>query len=459
MSKRDSEFMYMELAAMIRTQILSGVIKPGEFLMSEHDMCNKYMMSRTPVRNALKQLALEGLITKIQGRGTMVSTALDLEDDSSTLIIASPYPSSFTRRSLPLLIRSFHERHPDIRVKVISIPSDMNKEVYSRQFVSVGVHPDLIVVQDRDFQHLKQLDDFEKVIDMGIELPAIHPTLLRCFQIDGRQLGVPLTFSPVVMMHNPELFERYQMAPPEHDWSREQFARSAIALTRDLDQDGIIDLYGAAIHSLITRWPALVLPEWRQFRHTRSPEDRLSLIRRFDEIRAWIYRDHLAPVFALNDEMLALELFVEGKIGMYMTTLLGFDDAWDYPLTSIPGSNSGLLIANGMLVTRASRKKKEAKLFLELLLDREVQLRVSETSGLLSPLTDVNQSIRGEERMEAIGADDRTLDQSLYIHDLLPDPEAVHELYGRMKHYWSGMETAEAMLERISDLMEPITGH
>lgn len=64
------EPLYIQLANELRTQIDTKVIKPGEKLKSESEMVAEYQVGRLTVRNALDLLLHEGLIEKVQGRGT-----------------------------------------------------------------------------------------------------------------------------------------------------------------------------------------------------------------------------------------------------------------------------------------------------------------------------------------------------------------------------------------------------
>ncbi|MCJ7693883.1 MAG: GntR family transcriptional regulator [Anaerolineaceae bacterium] len=48
--------------------------KPGDCLPSEREICERYNVSRITVRNSLAALARDGLIHKIQGKGTFVSS-------------------------------------------------------------------------------------------------------------------------------------------------------------------------------------------------------------------------------------------------------------------------------------------------------------------------------------------------------------------------------------------------
>ena len=65
----------------LRQAILRGELKPGERLMEIH-LAQKLGVSRTPVREAIRKLELEGLVLMIPRKGAIVAeiTVQDLED-------------------------------------------------------------------------------------------------------------------------------------------------------------------------------------------------------------------------------------------------------------------------------------------------------------------------------------------------------------------------------------------
>lgn len=67
-----------EIIDLIREMITSGELEPGE-KVPEKDLCERFGVSRTPLREALKVLAVEGLVTLTPNRGAFVSV-LTLED-------------------------------------------------------------------------------------------------------------------------------------------------------------------------------------------------------------------------------------------------------------------------------------------------------------------------------------------------------------------------------------------
>ncbi len=54
-------------------KILDGILKPGERLPTELELCDQYEVSRTVVRESIARLRSEGLLVSIQGRGMFVA--------------------------------------------------------------------------------------------------------------------------------------------------------------------------------------------------------------------------------------------------------------------------------------------------------------------------------------------------------------------------------------------------
>jgi GntR family transcriptional regulator len=64
--------LYFQLAETLREQIASGTVASGDKLPSEHELCARYDVSRSVVRQALLSLAQDGLIATERGRGAFV---------------------------------------------------------------------------------------------------------------------------------------------------------------------------------------------------------------------------------------------------------------------------------------------------------------------------------------------------------------------------------------------------
>jgi GntR family transcriptional regulator len=64
--------LHQQLFRILRNEILSGLVKPGDFLPAEPELCERYQLSRATVRTALASLHEIALIERLQGVGTRV---------------------------------------------------------------------------------------------------------------------------------------------------------------------------------------------------------------------------------------------------------------------------------------------------------------------------------------------------------------------------------------------------
>lgn len=65
--------LYYQLKQLLAERMASGEWQPGDMLPTEEQLQEQYDLSRTTVRQALKELEFEGKISRYRGRGTFVS--------------------------------------------------------------------------------------------------------------------------------------------------------------------------------------------------------------------------------------------------------------------------------------------------------------------------------------------------------------------------------------------------
>jgi DNA-binding GntR family transcriptional regulator len=76
-----------EVAAKLRERIFDGVLAPGSFI-DELMLCGEWAISRTPLREALKVLAAEGLVRHEPRRGCFVNQITERDLDEIFPVIA-----------------------------------------------------------------------------------------------------------------------------------------------------------------------------------------------------------------------------------------------------------------------------------------------------------------------------------------------------------------------------------
>jgi DNA-binding GntR family transcriptional regulator len=77
---RPRQSFHMEFVPLLRDMILACELQPGEKL-SEPKLCKHFGVSRTPLREALKVLAAEGLVVLQPNRGARIATITPAEVD------------------------------------------------------------------------------------------------------------------------------------------------------------------------------------------------------------------------------------------------------------------------------------------------------------------------------------------------------------------------------------------
>jgi GntR family histidine utilization transcriptional repressor len=75
---------YEQVKAFVKAQINQGVWRPGDAVPSEAALQQQFGVSRMTVNRAVKELAVEGVVTRVQGSGTVVA---QLHRISSTLAV------------------------------------------------------------------------------------------------------------------------------------------------------------------------------------------------------------------------------------------------------------------------------------------------------------------------------------------------------------------------------------
>lgn len=80
--------LHSEVVARLREMILEGELEPGKKIV-EQDLCDRFEISRTPLREALKVLAAEGMVELLPRRGARVAMIDETELEELFPIIAS----------------------------------------------------------------------------------------------------------------------------------------------------------------------------------------------------------------------------------------------------------------------------------------------------------------------------------------------------------------------------------
>ena len=94
--------LYYQLKELIRSQIKSGELRPGDQLPTESQLVERYGVSLITVRHALKDLVNEGLLYRRQGKGTYLAS----RDDEQSFVRLRCLVEDVASKGIPLSSRT-----------------------------------------------------------------------------------------------------------------------------------------------------------------------------------------------------------------------------------------------------------------------------------------------------------------------------------------------------------------
>ena len=109
---------YAQLIELLRQKINRKTWLPGNQIPGEEELCRQYEVSRTVVRQALRELELEGLVTRRKGKGTFVAEPKISEGLVQKL---TGFYADMVERGYKPVTRVLHQR---------VIPADENVSAY-----------------------------------------------------------------------------------------------------------------------------------------------------------------------------------------------------------------------------------------------------------------------------------------------------------------------------------------
>ncbi len=215
--------LYHQLKTMIREQIESGLWKPGDRIPTEHELCRLYGISRSPVRQALKELEYEGVLVRRPGAGTFVSEQCPRSAPSSTPIRLMC--SDLRWSELLEYVRSaWNEIHPreEISFQVEVVSHTRFYDLLSAA-VGSGMAPDAAMVDcvwvaglaRAGFLYpLEDLSSPERSVALGKDL---YPAFVQANSYRGKLYGLPVKADIALLWYRRDWFEQEGLVPPR-DW-------------------------------------------------------------------------------------------------------------------------------------------------------------------------------------------------------------------------------------------------
>jgi multiple sugar transport system substrate-binding protein len=211
---------YHQLKSLILEQIGSGLWRPGDRIPTEQELCQLYGISRSPVRQALTELAREGVLTRRPGQGTFVNTRSPgehLSDAPIQMMSSDPYWS----RVLDHVSCVWSAKHPDraIRFQVNVVGHGQLYDLLSTA-VGSGAAPDVAMVDCVWVAGLARSGFLYPLEDMGSQWnhtefgKDLYPAFVEANSFDDRLYGLPVKADVSLLWYRRDWFAQERLEPP-----------------------------------------------------------------------------------------------------------------------------------------------------------------------------------------------------------------------------------------------------
>ncbi|MEA2711795.1 MAG: multiple sugar transport system substrate-binding protein [Phycisphaerales bacterium] len=347
------------------------------------------------------------------------------------------------------VIPAFEKTHPGIKVRI----NEGFGELYDGKLLTLiagKVAPDVFHVVQSNFPSYAAkniclpLDELA-ANDKSFDISTLYPLLGDAMRYDGKLLGLPSDFSPIVMAYNVELFDRMNVPYPKPDWTWADFLATCHALTKDTDGDGKIDTWGCTNQPQYNRWPAWVWMNGGDIFNadvTRCVMDSPQAIGGFEFYTGLSLTEKVAPRPNLLEPYLYQALFASGRVGMIAESryiykrflrLRKLDFKWDLaPMPRGPAGQFTTYIWGGNCVFRGTKHPKEAWQFVKYLTGPQGAEVTLDAGNALPPLRSAAEAEIARPRDGNVPKHDRYFVDAIAYGRVAPFPRQYPELMSAM---------------------------
>jgi multiple sugar transport system substrate-binding protein len=217
---------YFQLKTLLLESILRGEYGAGDRLPTEHELCERHGLSRTPVTRALSELAQEGVLLRHRRRGTFVNPHwLRRPADRAEVRVVVPEGTWET------LVRA--AASPEIPVNVVTVSRPSLRQTLTHA-VAEGQAPDVAVLDSvwlaefAEARFLYPLEDLdEDWVRTEYEVDFLSP-LVAANRYSGLTFGVSAFADVAGLWYRRSELERTGFAPPT-TWAELRSVGRAIA--------------------------------------------------------------------------------------------------------------------------------------------------------------------------------------------------------------------------------------
>ncbi len=156
-------------------------------------------------------------------------------------------PNGESYQVIDQAIQKFEKKYPNVKIEY---KSGIMKDDYSSWLaneITKGTTPDLFMVLSSDFNTLSSigiLKDLNRLIkEDQIDTSIFYQSAMLAGN-NSSQYALPYEINPTIMCINHDLLTKENIEIPSSDWTIDDFYKICTQVTKDTNNDGVIDQYG-----------------------------------------------------------------------------------------------------------------------------------------------------------------------------------------------------------------------
>ncbi len=368
-------------------------------------------MKKITRRNFLKATALCAAAGALSACGAAASTpassaaASTLSAAASSAAEEAPCTITFNQfsgtgdniASLEKMIAEYNKVHPNVTID----RQDYGYEEYFTQMsakVSGGQAPDVFELDYQNFVSyakngaLMPLDDI--IASKGIDVSQYNEMALKAFSADGKQYGVPDSFSNVVLFYNKDLFDQAKVDYPTDNWKWED-AMAAAEKIRALGDD----VFGYDHPLSFTEFYKVVKQNGGSLFNDDYTAFTMDTPANVEALQYMVDMQLKSNVMATPAQMAGMgdwDLFESGRLGMLLTGIWAFptfttecDFGWDIVVEPGHTQKATHFFSNGYVINKDSKVADQATDFITFISSNKACTQIRLDAGWeLPPVID-----------------------------------------------------------------------
>ena len=291
--------------------------------------------------------------------------------------------SGGNEETLAKMVAAFEAENPNIKVEVETIGyDDYFTQMQTR--VAGGTAPDCYELNIENFAAYANKGQLAEI--RGVDVSGLNDTALNAFNVDGKQYGLPESFSNVVLIYNKDLFDQAGVAYPTDDWTQADLQAAAEAI-RALGDD-IFGIWQPITYNeffkVVAQYGGALLNEDKTAFTINSAENLVAAQALIDRVLV----SNVQPNAVQQGGMGDWDMFMSGRLGMIPTGIWAFqtftdgcDFAWDIVVEPGSAKKATHFFSNCVVMNPETKHAEEVATWLAWLASSTASADIRLTAG------------------------------------------------------------------------------